>query len=77
MAASSLQITDVGVIDSALGATHGAPKRITKGMYPREGVARYATQPRGALTRSALALLRHLFGVIVIMYKVGTSSRSP
>ena len=31
---------------------------------------------RGALTPSALAQLRHVFGVIVIMYKVGTSSRS-
>jgi hypothetical protein len=39
-------------------------------------VARYVTQSRGALTPSALAQLRHVFGVIV-MYKVGTSSRSP
>jgi hypothetical protein len=38
-------------------------------------VAGYATRSRGALTQSALAQLSHVFGVIVIMYKVGTSSR--
>ena len=38
-------------------------------------MARYAMLSRGAFTQSALAQLSRVFGVIMIMYKVSTSSR--
>jgi hypothetical protein len=38
-------------------------------------VARYATWSRGAFTQSALAQLSRISGVIMILYKVSTSSR--
>ena len=37
-------------------------------------MARYAMLSRGAFTQSALAQLSRAFGVIMIMYKVSTSS---